>query len=112
MSQDTKYQLLNRELVADDPWQLGSNPFERERHTQMRRLSREAAPCSMRQLATLLTSNKPLVFLTGRAERAPRALGGRIEHIWCDGLMFTKALGSEPSSIEVRSSAEMSACQA
>ncbi len=33
------HQLLNRELAADDPWQLDTNPFERERHTQMLRLS-------------------------------------------------------------------------
>ncbi|MGY2843460.1 carbamoyltransferase [Bradyrhizobium sp. USDA 4509] len=36
-----------------------------------------AAPCSMRDLATLLASNKPVVFLAGRAELGPRALGGR-----------------------------------
>lgn len=36
-----------------------------------------AAPCSMRELATILASNKPVVFLTGRAELGPRALGGR-----------------------------------
>lgn len=37
----------------------------------------EAAPCSMRELATILASNKPVTFLTGRAELGPRALGGR-----------------------------------
>ncbi|MDH2356526.1 carbamoyltransferase N-terminal domain-containing protein [Bradyrhizobium sp. SSUT112] len=37
----------------------------------------EPAPCSMRELATILASNKPVVFLTGRAELGPRALGGR-----------------------------------
>ncbi|MCA6115163.1 nodulation protein NodU [Bradyrhizobium sp. WSM 1738] len=36
-----------------------------------------AAPCSMRELATILASNKPVVFLAGRAELGPRALGGR-----------------------------------
>ncbi|MFH0301635.1 nodulation methyltransferase NodS [Bradyrhizobium sp. 31Argb] len=39
MSLDKKYQLLERELAADDPWRLDGNPFERERHTQMPRLS-------------------------------------------------------------------------
>ncbi|MES5485127.1 nodulation protein NodU [Bradyrhizobium sp. INPA03-11B] len=37
----------------------------------------EAAPCSMRELAIVLASNKPVVFLAGRAELGPRALGGR-----------------------------------
>ncbi|WP_027555863.1 nodulation protein NodU [Bradyrhizobium sp. Cp5.3] len=37
----------------------------------------EAAPCSMHELATILASNKPVVFLAGRAELGPRALGGR-----------------------------------
>ncbi|SPP98163.1 nodulation protein NodU [Bradyrhizobium vignae] len=35
------------------------------------------SPCSMRELATILASNKPVVFLVGRAELGPRALGGR-----------------------------------
>ncbi|WP_404294586.1 nodulation methyltransferase NodS (plasmid) [Microvirga sp. RSM25] len=39
LTQDRKYQLLNRELAADDPWRLDSNPFEQERHTHMLRLS-------------------------------------------------------------------------
>ncbi|QQO35587.1 nodulation protein NodU [Bradyrhizobium diazoefficiens] len=37
----------------------------------------EVAPCSMRELAIIIASNKPVVFLTGRAELGPRALGGR-----------------------------------
>ena len=37
----------------------------------------EAAPCSLRELAALLADNKPVVFLSGRAELGPRALGGR-----------------------------------
>lgn len=37
----------------------------------------DAAPCSMRELATILTDNKPVVFLAGRAELGPRALGSR-----------------------------------
>ncbi|MCS3765940.1 MULTISPECIES: nodulation protein NodU [Bradyrhizobium] len=37
----------------------------------------EAAPCSMRELASILASNKPVVFLAGRAELGPRALGSR-----------------------------------
>lgn len=39
MTQIDNYQLLNRELATDDPWGLDANPFERERHTQMLRLS-------------------------------------------------------------------------
>ncbi|MGY3622081.1 2-polyprenyl-3-methyl-5-hydroxy-6-metoxy-1,4-benzoquinol methylase [Bradyrhizobium sp. USDA 10063] len=39
MSLDKKYQLLERELASEDPWRLDGNPFERERHTQMLRLS-------------------------------------------------------------------------
>lgn len=35
------------------------------------------AECSMPELATILASNKPVVFLAGRAELGPRALGGR-----------------------------------
>ncbi|MER9134387.1 nodulation protein NodU [Mesorhizobium sp. M0768] len=37
----------------------------------------EAAPCSVRELATILARNKPVVFLAGCAELGPRALGGR-----------------------------------
>lgn len=37
----------------------------------------EAAPCSMRELATILASNRPVVFLSGRSELGPRALGSR-----------------------------------
>ncbi|MEZ2143366.1 nodulation protein NodU [Bradyrhizobium sp. DN5] len=37
----------------------------------------EAAPCSLRELAAILADNKPIVFLSGRAELGPRALGGR-----------------------------------
>ncbi|KYH01537.1 nodulation protein NodU [Bradyrhizobium sp. DOA1] len=36
-----------------------------------------ASPCSMRKLATILASNKPVIFLAGRAELGPRALGSR-----------------------------------
>ncbi|MBB5536454.1 nodulation methyltransferase NodS [Rhizobium giardinii] len=39
MTQNTNHELLSRELAADDPWRLAGNPFERERHTQMLRLS-------------------------------------------------------------------------
>ncbi|PDT34949.1 MULTISPECIES: nodulation methyltransferase NodS [Sinorhizobium] len=39
LTQIDNYQLLNRELATDDPWGLDANPFERERHTQMLRLS-------------------------------------------------------------------------
>ncbi|WP_375779256.1 nodulation protein NodU [Bradyrhizobium sp. ma5] len=37
----------------------------------------EAAPCSLRELAAILAGNKPVIFLSGRAELGPRALGGR-----------------------------------
>lgn len=37
----------------------------------------QAAPCSTRELAAILASNKPVIFLDGRAELGPRALGGR-----------------------------------
>ncbi|OSI71087.1 nodulation methyltransferase NodS [Bradyrhizobium canariense] len=33
------YQSLERELSNEDPWRLDDNPFERERHTQLLRLS-------------------------------------------------------------------------
>ncbi|WP_409193001.1 nodulation methyltransferase NodS [Bradyrhizobium sp. RDM4] len=36
---DNIYQSLERELANDDPWRLDDNPFERERHTQLLRLS-------------------------------------------------------------------------
>lgn len=39
MRLNEKYELLERELAADDPWRLDGSPFERERHTQMLRLS-------------------------------------------------------------------------
>nr|WP_274597301.1 nodulation methyltransferase NodS [Microvirga tunisiensis] len=44
MTQDKNHQLLNRELAADDPWRLDSNPFERKRHTHMLRLSLSQGP--------------------------------------------------------------------
>lgn len=37
----------------------------------------EAASCSLRELAAILADNKPVIFLSGRAELGPRALGGR-----------------------------------
>lgn len=37
----------------------------------------DASPCSISELAALLASDKPVVFLNGRAELGPRALGGR-----------------------------------
>ncbi|MDK1389309.1 nodulation methyltransferase NodS [Sinorhizobium sp. 7-81] len=39
LAHNRSYQLLNRELAADDPWRLDGNPFERQRHIQMLRLS-------------------------------------------------------------------------
>ncbi|XIA67565.1 nodulation methyltransferase NodS [Bradyrhizobium sp. TZ2] len=39
MTLNKNYQSLERELAADDPWRLDGNNFERERHTQMLRLS-------------------------------------------------------------------------
>ncbi|MGY4430763.1 carbamoyltransferase [Bradyrhizobium sp. F1.13.1] len=37
----------------------------------------DSAPCSMHELAIILASNQPVVFLAGRAELGPRALGSR-----------------------------------
>ncbi|MDF0497237.1 nodulation protein NodU [Bradyrhizobium yuanmingense] len=37
----------------------------------------DAAPCSMSELAAILASNKPVIFLADRAELGPRALGSR-----------------------------------
>lgn len=37
----------------------------------------DAAPCSMSELATVLASNKPVIFFADRAELGPRALGSR-----------------------------------
>ncbi|UGY17037.1 nodulation protein NodU [Bradyrhizobium septentrionale] len=37
----------------------------------------QAAPCSLRDLAAILADNEPVIFLSGRAELGPRALGGR-----------------------------------
>lgn len=37
----------------------------------------KAEPCSMRELAAVLASNRPVIFLAGRAELGPRALGSR-----------------------------------
>ncbi|UIK09014.1 nodulation protein NodU [Neorhizobium galegae] len=37
----------------------------------------QSAPCTLTELAQLLADDKPVVFLTGRAELGPRALGGR-----------------------------------
>ena len=39
LTKNMNHELLSRELAADDPWRLDGNPFERERHTQMLRLS-------------------------------------------------------------------------
>ncbi|AMA59886.1 nodulation methyltransferase NodS [Bradyrhizobium sp. CCGE-LA001] len=36
---DKKYQLLERELAADDPWSLDSNPFEQERYAKLLQMS-------------------------------------------------------------------------
>jgi len=37
----------------------------------------EAAPCNMHELVTILANDKPVIFLAGRAELGPRALGSR-----------------------------------
>ncbi|WOH69926.1 nodulation methyltransferase NodS [Bradyrhizobium sp. BWA-3-5] len=39
MKLNKNYELLERELTSDDPWRLDGSRFERERHTQMLRLS-------------------------------------------------------------------------
>ncbi|MET4608834.1 carbamoyltransferase [Bradyrhizobium sp. JR4.1] len=42
-------------------------------------VSREwrSEPCNVRELATILAGDKPVIFLSGRAELGPRALGSR-----------------------------------
>ncbi|MET4373211.1 carbamoyltransferase [Bradyrhizobium sp. LB12.1] len=37
----------------------------------------KVAPCNVRELAIILASNKPVIFLASSAELGPRALGGR-----------------------------------
>ncbi|PDT81036.1 nodulation protein NodU [Sinorhizobium sp. BJ1] len=37
----------------------------------------DPSPCSISELAAILASNKPVVFLSGRSELGPRALGAR-----------------------------------
>ena len=37
----------------------------------------QSAACSLKELASVLADNKPVVFLAGRAELGPRALGAR-----------------------------------
>ncbi|WP_461349567.1 nodulation protein NodU [Bradyrhizobium sp. USDA 4451] len=37
----------------------------------------DGSPCNMHELATILASDKPVIFLAGRAELGPRALGSR-----------------------------------
>ncbi|AMX98843.1 nodulation protein NodU [Mesorhizobium ciceri] len=37
----------------------------------------QSAACSLKELASVLADNKPVVFLAGHAELGPRALGGR-----------------------------------
>ncbi|MFT0173874.1 nodulation methyltransferase NodS [Paraburkholderia mimosarum] len=44
MKNVANFDLLRRELDADDPWQLDTNPFEHERHMHMLRLSLSEGP--------------------------------------------------------------------
>ncbi|THK33370.1 methyltransferase domain-containing protein [Ensifer sp. MPMI2T] len=46
MTQVNNYQLLHRELSAEDPWRLDGNAFEQARHSQMLRLSLSEGPIS------------------------------------------------------------------
>jgi len=46
LTQVNNYQLLHRELSAEDPWRLDGNAFEQERHSQMLRLSLSEGPIS------------------------------------------------------------------
>ncbi|WP_331375574.1 nodulation protein NodU [Sinorhizobium chiapasense] len=55
-------------------WSVYSGPVLQSGHVPA---GWEATPCSMPELAAILASNKPVVFLSGRAELGPRALGGR-----------------------------------
>ncbi|WP_271610801.1 nodulation protein NodU [Bradyrhizobium sp. CCBAU 21360] len=55
-------------------WSVYSGPALQHNHAPP---EWEASPCSMRELAIILASNKPVIFLAGRAELGPRALGGR-----------------------------------
>ncbi|MGY2843559.1 carbamoyltransferase [Bradyrhizobium sp. USDA 4509] len=55
-------------------WSVYSGPALRRSHVPP---EWEAAPCSMRELVTILAGDKPVIFLAGRAELGPRALGGR-----------------------------------
>ncbi|WP_404294692.1 nodulation factor ABC transporter ATP-binding protein NodI (plasmid) [Microvirga sp. RSM25] len=75
LTQDRKYQLLNRELAADDPWRLDSNPFEQERHTQINQ------NCS-------LLGSKPTLAIDFVGVR--KSYGGKIV---VDGLSFSVAPG-------------------
>ncbi|WFU51798.1 nodulation protein NodU [Sinorhizobium terangae] len=55
-------------------WSVYSGPVLQSGHVPA---GWDATPCSMPELATILASNKPVVFLSGCAELGPRALGGR-----------------------------------
>ncbi|PCK78201.1 nodulation protein NodU [Rhizobium sophoriradicis] len=55
-------------------WSVYSGPVLQSGHVPT---GWEATPCSMRELASILAGNRPVVFLSGRAELGPRALGGR-----------------------------------
>lgn len=55
-------------------WSVYSGPVLRSGHVPP---GWKATPCSMPELASILAGNKPVIFLSGRAELGPRALGGR-----------------------------------
>ncbi|WP_445220505.1 nodulation protein NodU [Bradyrhizobium sp. Pa8] len=55
-------------------WSVYSGPALKRGHVPP---EWRAAPCSMRELAIILVGNKPVIFLAGRAELGPRALGSR-----------------------------------
>lgn len=55
-------------------WSVYSGPALVRREAP---LDWQVEPCSMRDLAAILVRNKPVVFLAGRAELGPRALGSR-----------------------------------
>ncbi|RAZ85597.1 nodulation protein NodU [Mesorhizobium hawassense] len=64
---------VDRGLVSLD-WSVYSGP--KLRNSAIPR-GWKAAPCTLAELAGILASNEPVVFLVGRAELGPRALGGR-----------------------------------
>lgn len=66
--------LAARQGFAPLEWSVYSGPALKHRDVPS---GWKASPCSMHELAKILASNKPVLFLAGRAELGPRALGSR-----------------------------------